>query len=255
MFKRMAVVYAGLCMAALSMFLTAKPAIAQEQAVNYYTYVSQWTVPRADWAAFAKQDQAGTAIMKQAVASGLLVAWGTAETRVHTPDGFTHAEWFTATSRENLLKVIEEQWTGATNPTYVTATRHEDLFLRTIAHGRKAGASGTGYLRVSSYQAKPGAADALEGLLTGKVKAFLESEVGKGNVMQYNVDVEEILKDMPGGYDITTLFPDGAAMDRFVADLETMAKSDPTLTQAFASMTVGEDHRDDFFRVSAYQNK
>lgn len=245
----------AVCLFAACMFLAPNSAIAQDQGTTYYTYVSQWTVPRADWAAFAKQDQATVAQMKQAVSSGLLVAWGAAETRVHTPDGFTHAEWFTATSRDNLLKVLEGQWTGATNSSYVAATRHEDLFLHTIAHGGKAGATGTGYLRVASYQAKPGADEALGGLLMDKIKPFLESEVTKGNLTQYNIDVEDIHKDMPGGYDLAMLFPDGAAIDRFYDDYAALSKSDPTTGVAFDSLTVGKDHRDDFFRVTAYQNK
>ena len=237
------------------MLLLPKAAMAQDQGTTYYTYVSQWTVPRAQWAAFAKEDQTTVASMKKAVADGLLVAWGTAETRVHTVDGFTHAEWFTATSRENLLKVLENQWTGATNASYVAATRHEDLLLHTIAHGGKAGASGAGYLRVASYQAKPGSEDALEGLLMGKVKSFIDDEVGKGNITLYNIDEEDIHTDMPGNYDLAMLFPDGAAMDRFYADFEAMGKSDPATGVAFQSLTIGKDHRDDLARVTAYQNK
>lgn len=246
---------AVLCLLAACMFLAPSSARAQDQGMTYYTYVSQWTVPRADWAAFAKQDQATVASMKKAVSDGLLVAWGTAETRVHTPEGFTHAEWFTATSRDNLLKVLEGQWTGATNSSYVAATRHEDLFLHTIAHGGKAGASGTGYLRVASYQAKPGSDETVGGLLADKIKAFLESEVTKGNLTQYNIDVEDIHTDMPGGYDLAMLFPDGAAIDRFYADYAVLGKSDPATGVAFDSLTVSKDHRDDFFRVTAYQNK
>ena len=255
MFKRMANAVAVVCVVAACTFLSPKAAIAQDQGTTYYTYVSQWTVPRADWAAFAKQDQTTVARMKQAVADGLLVTWGTAETRVHTSNGFTHAEWFTATSRENLLKALEGEWTGATNSSYVTATKHEDLLLHTIAQGRKAGAGGTGYLRVASYQAKPGSEESLSRLLMSKVKPFLDSEVSKGNLVQYNIDEEDIHTDMPGGYDLAMLFPDGAAIDRFYADYADLGKSDPAVGVAFDSLSVSSSHRDDFFRVTAYQNK
>jgi len=246
----------GLAIALVAgMLLMPKPAAAQDQGQTYFTYVSQWAVPRAQWAAFAKQDESSVAQMKKDVADGLLVAWGNETVRVHTSDGFTHAEWFTATSRENLLKVLEGQWNGATNASYVAATRHADLFLHTIAHGGKAGASGTGYLRVASYQAKPGDEEALEGLLMGKVKAFIESEVSKGNVTLYNIDEEDIHTDMPGNYDLAMIFPDGAAMDRFYADFDAIGKSDPTVGVAFSSLTSAKDHRDDFGRVTAYENK
>lgn len=255
MLNRFFMVLALVSALAAGMLLTPKAAVAQDQGQTYYTYVSQWAVPRAQWDAFAKQDESSVAQMKKDVADGLLVAWGNEVTRVHTSDGFTHSEWFTATSRENLLKVLEVQWTGATNASYIAATRHADLFLHTIAHGGKAGATGMGYLRVASYQAKPGAEDALEGLLMGKVRVFIESEVSNGNVTLYNIDKEDIHTDMPGNYDLAMIFPDGAAMDRFYADFDAIGKSDPTVGAAFDNLTVAKDHRDDFGRVTAYQNK
>ena len=235
------------------MLLLPKPAAAQAQ--SYYTYVSEWAVPRAQWAAFEKQDEASVAKMKQAVADGLLVAWGNEEVRVHQDNGYTHAEWFTATSRENLLKVLEGQWSTAVNPSYVAATKHHDLFLHTIAHGGKSASNGTGYLRVASYQAKPGAADALESLMLSKVKSFLDSEVANGNLALYNIDVEDIHTSAPGEYDLAFVFADGAAMDKFYSDFGAMEKSDPATGLAFVSLTVDKDHRDDLGRVTAYQNK
>lgn len=248
---------AGVCAVAscFFLFLSPKATMAQNQGTTYYTYVSQWTVPRAQWEAFAKQDQASETRMKQAVADGLLIAWGNTETRVHTSDGFTHAEWFTATSRENLLKVLEAEYTTATNASFVAATRHADLMLHTVAHGGKSGASGTGYLRVAFYQAKPGSEDAFESLLMTKVKPFVDEEVAKGNVTLYNIDEEDIHTDAPGSYNLALLFPDGAAIDRFYADFFAAEKTDAAFRQASDSLTVGKNHRDDFGRVTAYQNK
>lgn len=255
MMKNVTKFCAAVCLFGASAVLASQPTLAQDAGATGYTYVSQWSVPRAQWAAFEKQDAATESKMKQAVADGLLVVWGTAVRRVHSTDGYTHAEWFTATSRENLLKVLEDQWTTATNSNYVSATKHEDLLLHTLAHGGKSGASGTGYLRVASYQAKPGSDQALAELLMSKVKAFLDSEVGKGNLTQYNIDEEDIHTDAPGGYDLAMLFPDGAAIDRFYEDYATVGKSDPAIGQSFDNMTDAQMHRDDFFRVTAYQNK
>lgn len=236
-------------------FLMPTPAAAQEQGTTYYTYVSEWAVPRAQWDAFAKQDESSVASMKKNVADGLLVAWGNAAIRVHQDGGITHAEWFTATSRENLLKVLEQQYATATNASYVSATRHHDFLEHTIAHGGKSGASGAGYLRVAFYQAKPGQDEALAGLFMGKVKALLDSEVDKGNLTLYNIDVEDIHSDAPGGYDLVMVFPDGAAIDSFYSDYDAMGKSDPSIGQAFQSLIVNEEHRDMFGRITAYQNK
>lgn len=252
--RGLVIVLALTSLAAAGMLLRPKAAGAQDQSTTYYTYVSEWAVPRTQWAAFARQDQASIAHMKQLIADGTLVFWGNEETRVHSSGGFTHAEWFTATSRANLLKALESQWNTAVNPSYASATKHSDLFLHSIAYGGKSG-QGSGYLRVASYQAKDGQEDTLEGVLMTKMKPFLDSQISKGNLAMYTIDKEEIHTDMPGGYDIAMVFPDGATMDRFYDDFAALEKSDAATGQAFANMTVAANHRDDFGRVTAYQNK
>lgn len=248
---------ATLCFAALfiaGIALTPKPAAAQTTQ-DYYTYVSQWAVPRAQWDAFAKQEESSVPIMKKLVADGTIVAWGNEAVRVHQEDGYTHAEWFTATSRANLLKTVEEQWTTATNASFVSATKHSDLFLHTIAHGGNTVSNGTGYLRVGFYQAKPGDGEALGNLMTKNIKSFLDSAVANGTLMMYNIDEEDIHTHAPGAYNMALLFPDGAAMDKFFADLMASGKADSTVAQMLDSLTVGKEHRDSFGRVTAYQHK
>lgn len=254
MLKRIVSLLTLITLAAAIALVKPRPAGAQDQATTYYTYVSEWAVPRAQWAAFARQDDASIPHMKQLIADGTLVFWGNAEVRVHSNGGFTHAEWFTATSRANLLKALEGQWRTAVNPSYVGATKHSDMLLHSIAYGGKPG-QGSGYLRVASYQAKEGQEDALESILMNKMKPFLDSQISNGNLVMYTIDKEEIHTDMPGGYDIAMIFPDGATMDRFYDDFAAMGKSDPDARQAFANATVAASHRDDFARVTAYQNK
>lgn len=248
---------ATLCFAALvvtGIALTPKPAAAQ-MTEDYYTYVSQWAVPRAQWDAFAKQEESGVPTMKKLVADGTIVAWGNEAIRVHQEDGYTHAEWFTATSRANLLKAVEEQWTTATNASFVSATKHSDLFLHTIAHGGNAVSNGTGYLRVGFYQAKPGDGEALAGLLMKSIKPFFDSAVANGTLTMYNIDEEDIHTSAPGGYNLAVLFPDGAAMDKFFADLMASEKAGSTIGGMLEALTVAKDHRDDFGRVTAYEHK
>ncbi|MFZ0293204.1 MAG: hypothetical protein WAL52_06330 [Candidatus Sulfotelmatobacter sp.] len=248
---------ATLCFGALfiaGIALTPKPAAAQ-MAQDYYTYVSQWAVPRAQWDAFDKQEDSDIPKMKKLVADGTLVAWGNDEVRVHQEDGYTHAEWFTATSRANLLKALEGQWTTATNASFVSSTKHSDFFLHTIAHGGNAVSNATGYLRVAFYQAKPGDADALTSLLMKNVKPFFDSAVANGTLLMYNIDEEDIHTSAPGGYNLAVLFPDGTAMDKFFADLTAAQKADPATGQMLESFTVAKEHRDSFGRVTAYQHK
>jgi len=230
------------------------PAAAQ-QTQDYFTYVSQWAVPRDQWNAFEKQQATAIPMMKQLVSDGTLVDWGNLTARVHEESGFTHAEFFTATNRANLLKALEQAWTSATNASFVSATKHQDLFLHTIAHGGKTVSNATGYLLVGFYQAKPGDAQAFETLLMKQVKAFLDGCIDNGTLLAYNLDTEFIHTSAPGTYNIALLFPNGADIDKFFADLSAAQKSDPTVGRMFEALTKDRDHRDGLDRVTAFGHK
>ncbi len=235
--------------------LMASPARAQQETQQYYTYVSQWAVPRDQWNAFDKQQASDIPRMQKLVSDGTLVDWGNLSTRVHSPDAYTHAEFFTATSRANLLKALEQAWTTATNASFIAATKHQDLFLRTFAHGGKTVSNATGYLLVGFYQAKPGDGQAFESLLLKQVKPFLDSHIADGTLLAYNLDTEDIHTSAPGRYNIALLFPDGAAIDRFYEELSAAQKQDPAVGRMFNALEVVEDHRDGLSRVMAYEHK
>jgi hypothetical protein len=245
------------CVAVLffGVVLMASPARAQQETQQYYTYVSQWAVPRDQWNAFHKQETSDIPRMQKLVSDGTLVDWGNLSTRVHSPDGYTHAEFFTATSRANLLKALEQAWTTATNASFIAATKHQDLFLRTFAHGGKTVSNATGYLLVGFYHAKPGEGQAFESLLLKDVKPFLDTHIGDGTLLAYNVDTEDIHTSAPGGYNIALLFPDGAAVDKFYEELSAAQKQDPSVGRMFDALEVVGDHRDSLSRVTAFQHK
>lgn len=235
-------------------FLAPKTAVAQESQ-DYYTYVSEWAVPRAQWAAFDKQQESDNSTLNKLVADGTLVDWGDLDTRVHQLDGYTHANWMTATSRENLLKALEQQWSTATNSSYVASTKHQDLFLHTIAHGGKTASASAGYLRVAFYQARPGDEGDFQELLMKKIKPMLDSSIADGTLTMYNIDVEDIHTGPPGTFNLAMLFPDGAAMDKFYTALGESMKSDPSMGRLVTSLTIPEAHRDDLARLTSYQHK
>ncbi len=251
--KRRIVGILGMAAALIAGILFApKPAAAQQ---DYYTYVSYWAVPRAQWAAFEQQLASGDAMQQKLVADGTLVAWGSDEIRVHQEDGWTHETWMMANSRANLLKALETEWSTATNANYVSATKHVDYFLYTLAHGGKTSSGASGYMRVAIYQAKPGSDEALSNLLLKQIKPFLDDAIAKGTLLMYNIDTEEIHTDPMGAYDLAMLFPDGAAMDRFYAEYAAYGKAHPEIEQTTISATVLEAHRDSLSRVVEYQHQ
>lgn len=250
--RRITILLSAVALVASALLLP-KPAAAQDQ--TYYTYVSQFAIPRTEWAACNKQENSTTSMYQGLVADGTLVDWGNIETRVHQPDGYTHADFMTATSRANLLKALEKLWTTATNPCYAAATKHQDFFLATLAHGGKTVSNATGYLRVGFYQAKPGESEALQDLLVKKLKPMLDSAVADGTLLAYNLDMEDIHTFGTGDYHVALLFPDGAAIDTFYSHLESSAKSDPTILGALDALTIAKEHHDGLSRLTAFQHK
>lgn len=251
MFKRLLTGTLLLC--AFGLALVVRPAAAQDQ--SYYTYVSFWAVPRADWAAFEKQEQASSSTLAKLVADGTIVDFGTDAIRVHEEDGYTHADWFTATSRAALLKALETQWASATNAAFVATTKHHDLLLHTLAHGGKTASGATGYIRVTFWKAKPGDEEALETHVLRGIKPTLDAAVADGTLLMYNFDKEDIHTAEPGGYNLAMVFPNGESIDKFFADLAAAGKQNPAIGQVLESLTVPEAHRDSFGRVVAYQHK
>jgi len=233
--------------------LCAPAARAQEQ--GYYTYVSHWAVPRSQWAAFAKEEEASKATMQKLLADGTLVAWGNTEARIHQEDGYTHAEWFTATSRAALLKALEVEMAGATNPSFVAATRHHDVLHHTLAHGGKTSSGAQGYLRVTMWKAKPGQGEALQAHVTKYLKPMLDAKVADGTILMYNFDAEDVHTAEPGAYNLAIVFPNGEAVDAFFAAVAEADKQNPAVGEALESLTVEEAHRDTFSRVTAFQHK
>lgn len=254
MFQRFLVTASFGCAAMLGPMFLSAPAIAQDQ--TYFTYVSQWAAPRAEWANFEKQEKEDDATMQKLVADGTIIAWGDATVRVHEESGYSHVNWFTATSRSNLLKALEVlSGSASSSPALVATTKHSDLLLRTLAHGGKAASGATGYLRVAFYQAKPGAGDALEAHFKSVLIPKLDQAISNGTLLMYNFDKQDIHTEAPGGYNLALLFPEGGAIDKFYADLAAWEKQDPGIFEISDNLVVEKEHRDFFSRVTAYQHK
>ena len=101
MSKKMWAASTALCMLAMATML-ALPANAQmsdsKEKPPMYSYVSIWTIPRAQWGEMGKAGSANDEILKKALADGTLVAYGNDEEMIHQPDGSTHDSWWSATS-------------------------------------------------------------------------------------------------------------------------------------------------------------
>ena len=142
MLKRTCIVLVFAFALTLGSALIATPTGAQDQ--TYYTYVSEWNVPRGQWAAFEKERDQQNVALQHLVADGTIVAWGNDANYVHTEDGYTHEDFFVATSRAGILKALDTLRPPATGGTYNSVTKHRDYFMHTLAHGGKSSSGRSG---------------------------------------------------------------------------------------------------------------
>src|SRR5215831_7724054 len=103
-------IFAGPCALALSA-LCISPATAQSSEVKekppMYAYIANWQIPRAHWDDMTKRSSETRATLDKAMADGTLVGYGDDENLVHEAEGWTHDNWWAATSMAGLLKVLD----------------------------------------------------------------------------------------------------------------------------------------------------
>jgi hypothetical protein len=253
MVKRIGIVVAFGFLLALGLAVHATPASAQTP--TYFTYVSEWQVPRAQWAAFETERAKMDSGLQSLVADGTIIAWGNDDITVHTEDGYTQEDWFTAASRANILKALDMLRPMSTGGAFTTVTKHRDFFMRTLVHNGKTSTGATGYLRVAEWQAKPHQGEALAASVKRYLIPLLDSEVADGTVLMYNFDEEDLHTDPIGAYFLAVLYPSGAAYDKARAELSAMEKANPASEEEIDNLTIDEAHRDGLAKVTSYQHK
>jgi len=123
-------IFAGVCALAM-MAASAVPAGAQDEPKEkppMYSYVGFWNIPRAQWAEMEKNNAAEQKILDKALADGAIVAYGNDLNIVHTADGMTHDDWWSAMSMAAMLNVLDKSYKSGTptSPVLASATKHSD---------------------------------------------------------------------------------------------------------------------------------
>jgi hypothetical protein len=239
--------------------LRANRAVAQSQSTEkpaLYTYVSEWTVPRAMWADYLKGDAADIDIMKKAVADGSIISFGAYTVINHQEGQPTHGTWFSATSMANILKALENVRTapGATAPP-LAAAKHWDYILESHHYDAHPGTFTNGYLRVGTWRPKAGSTDPDSKILKATMVAMLEKLMADGALHEYQIDQEVVHST-----DLGTLFvaivtngPEG--IDKFNAAIDESGKTNPAAWAGFSGTLDPAGHRDMLARVSTTTHK
>ncbi len=97
----------GVCVLVLGVLAACVHLKAQgESKAPVYVYVSDWAVPRVQWADMAKLDTQDTSLENKLLNDGTISAYGTLVSLIHTERQPTHADSFWANSEGNILKAL-----------------------------------------------------------------------------------------------------------------------------------------------------
>src|SRR5216684_488526 len=155
MTKRIAGLVVLVALAAIIAVPIALSQMEQAQPV-VYTFVSQFQVPRANWAEYSENTtKSFVPIADKMVADGTILSYSTFEQVVHTPEGFTHGAAWSSTSIAGLMKVLDEVRKAGPQPGQIAATKHEDYLMQTTMYLAGSGSGTAAYLRVVCQNAKP----------------------------------------------------------------------------------------------------
>ncbi len=252
----------SLLLAMLALMLLAPLAVsAQQQEPPTFTYVSEWAVPRAQWADWVAYAQKNTKpIFEKAMADGTIIGWGMYTTVVHDDSGITHGSWYEATSIAAIEKVGAELAKLPQNTILTAATKHRDYLLRSTFHRSKAASGSNGYLWVNATQIQPGKGQQWRELWDKYNKPYFEELHASGTLLAYWIDVEQVHTENPGWVYVVYTAASADAVDKVGSGLAARAqKRSPeenrAIGEAFAGVTVAGTHRDFFARVSHYSQK
>ena len=255
--KKLWGVLVGLCMLAIAA-ASASPATAQTSEVKekppMYTYVGNWSIPRAQWADMEKSAAADQKLMEKNFASGTIVAYGTDVNLTHTPDGATHDDWWSAMSLAGLLNVLDQAYKSgnATTPVLASATRHWDEIFVSRHYNWHSGSWKDVYTHGSVYKLKAGAPnDAVDQLSKNLVVPLMEKLLADGTIHEYEVDTEAVHTDSPDMFFIFYIAANAEGLDKVNAALRDAMKANPLGGPAFASMVDSSAHRDEIARSNA----
>jgi hypothetical protein len=210
-----------------------------------YTYVGNFTIPRARWADMDKQTAADEKIMEKALADGTLVGYGNDVNLVHQDDSDTHDSYWAATSMVGVLEVLEGLHGVTATSVMSSATKHSDNLFVSHFYNWHAGSWKAAYTHGASYKLKAGAPDdAVETISKSFIVPILDKALQDGVVSEYEIDEEAIHTQAPGTFWVFYICPKAEGLEKVTAALGAALKEQPLTGSALGSMVDFTAHRD-----------
>ena len=248
---------AGLALLGMTAKLAGAQTVEVTQKPPLYRYVSYWTVPLTHWAELDKDNGTGNQkLLARALDDGTLVGYGDDENQVHAAEGFTHDNWWQASSIAGLMKVLEasHKGGGSSSPLLVSSTKHWDQIYISRFYNWKAGSWKGAYGYSGTYKLKPDAPEADDAVwtLSSFYVPVFEKMLADGIVVEYEIDREMIhTTDSRAQLHFSFVMPSAEGLDKFRASLGAALDANSLIGPAFGSMMVNFTPQADFVKVNA----
>jgi hypothetical protein len=241
---------AGLLLIVLAVILVPAALPQMEPTPIVYTFVSQFQVPRANWAAYSEDSEKTIVpLLEKLTADGTILSWSTFEQIVHTTDGHTHGAAWSSTSISGLMKVLDEIRKAGPRPGQIAATKHEDYLMQSRMYG--AGSGTPTYLRVVCSNAKADKLESYSATLKKLLVPTFDEQVKKGVATYYSVDEQYVNTGAPSMRCVVITYPNAEGMDKWAAAINTtMSKWSPAERAEFLGSTVLDSRRDIMARIT-----
>jgi len=227
-------------LAACFLVFVAVPAWAQgEMHKTIYTYVSEWAVPRAMWPEMAKIQAADHAQLEKFYADGTITSYGDFVNLVHQEGTPTHGDWFQSNTISGILRVLAATGVAGRQDPVVVASKHWDYFLQSDADavGITSGTFTNAYLRVISFESKPGAEERGGHLFKTYLEPVYRQLMSDGAIIYYGVD-EQYVESDPGDFtDVVIIAANAEGLDKARAAFGALFEKNPTVLGALQSTT------------------
>ena len=215
---------AGLLVIVLAVMLVPAALPQMEPTPTVYTFVSQFQVPRANWAAYSEDSEKTIVpILEKLTGDGTILSWSTFEQIVHTTDGYTHGAAWSATSISGLMKVLDEVRKAGPRPGQIAATKHEDYLMQTRMY--HAGSGTPTYLRVVCSNAKADKPEGYSTMLKKLLVPTFDEQIKQGVATYYGVDEQYVNTGAPSTRCVVIIYFNVEGMDKWAAVINaTMVK-------------------------------
>ena len=241
---------AGLLVIVLAVMLVPAALPQREPTPTVYTFVSQFQIPRANWAGYSEDtEKTAVPILEKLTADGTILSWSTFEQVVHTVDGYSHGAAWSSTSISGLMKVLDEIRKAGPRPGQIAATRHEDFLMQTSMY--RVGSGTPAYLRVVCSNAKAEKPESYTATLKKLLVPTFDEQIKNGVATSYGVDEQYVNTSAQSTRCVVITYPNAEGMDKWAAAINaTMAKWSAAERAEFSGSTVRDSRRDIMARIT-----